>query len=565
MSHSKRSTSVANTPLRQERAASQLVRRLQEAGIHSLFGLPGGTIAPIFDAATQHGLRVITALHEGMAGYQALGHAHATGKPAVIAVTSGPGLLNLTTAAAAAREDEVPLIILSGEIATSHIGVGALQNGREDGLGVLRVFAPLCKATVSADTAEELCDLLAFALTEAASHPMGPVLLTLPVDLLEQPTRASEVRSEPIVRTACSQTLRSVATALSMSQRPVLWLGVGARAACDAHSLRAFAELHRFIVVSDLEAKGLFPESHPLSAGLVGLGSSSRAEQAVKNADFILTVGARMDPMTAGPVDSLRKTRGMVAHIDHSAKRLARKHGEALESDSMDGVLTDLGELAGLPASHLLVLRDAASRSLTTRDHAALPLDLAPHAPESVVRTLQRYSPKATFTSDIGNHLLAAARHLIVDEPDGFFVSYGLAGMTSGIGSAMGIALADPGRRVISICGDGGMLMCGTELATCAREGLRVTFAVFEDGYLGMVDDGMQADFGTCEVAKLPAVDLVAVARALGVQAHRVTDGRMLARLLRDGDDGPLLLAFPVVRGDAENPRIKAMQAMRAS
>ncbi|MCO4743891.1 MAG: thiamine pyrophosphate-binding protein [Proteobacteria bacterium] len=529
----------------------------------TLFGIPGGTISPVFDGAQDHAIRVVTSLHEGMAGYQALGYAHARGVTGAVAVTSGPGLLNLTTAAAAATEDEVPLLILAGEVATDHQGMGVLQDGREEGLNVLGVFGSLCKHVARAETADDVPQMLEEALNAAESHPRGAVLLALPVDLLERPA-ATPAPASIATPTTVPLQLNEVADALSRSQRPVLWLGVGARAAACSMPVLAFAELHRATVITDVEAKGLFPERHPLSAGLVGPGSDGRANAALDQADLILTVGARLDPTTAGSVKQLRGARAYTAHIDHSLARLSRHPGVQLLSSDLGAVLDELSRAAGSPAAHLLIQRDLANRSLPARG-LPQPLDLAPHEPGAVVQALQRHCRDAAFTSDIGNHLLAAAQHLVVDGPDQFFVSHGLAGMTSGIGSAMGIAMSQPGRRVVSICGDGGMMMCGTELATCAREGLAVTFAVFEDGHLGMVDDGMNALFGRCEVAELPKVDLVAMARALGVRAHRVSDARHLARVLRDGQDGPLLLAFPVSRETVASPRIQQIQSMRAS
>lgn len=545
-----------------ERVADQLVETLRVAGVERVFGIPGGAISPLYDALIDSGIEVVVAQHEGMAMYMAYGHARATGTPGVVMVTSGPGVLNTATGLAAARLDEVPLVLVSGDVKGEQSGRGVLQDGGVHGLDILGVVRPLVKHAASVPHGGRAVAALQQAIDLSLVHPRGPVVLNLSMDAAGTATPPSRFRlGLGALRPAEDDVCARVAEGLATATRPVLWLGLGARLAGLGPDIFRIAERARCPVITDVEAKGLFPESHALSLGMFGVGSRGLAERYLADGtDLLITLGARLDDTTTSGFSDLLRAETMI-QLDHDPERLNRSYDFDL------GVVCDLLEtvrrierLTSPPSPHLFLARDGAlreaRRSVVT---PAVPeLTRAPHHPVATIRALQRLLPKDTvFTSDIGNHLLFAAQNLQLDKPDSFHVSNGLGGMGSGVGTAIGLALALRGQRtVVGICGDGSFRMVGNELATCAAHRIPVVLAVLDDGQLGMVEHGNGRVFGRSGFCESPPVDVVGYARALGADGVRIESARDLERAVSRIGGGPLVLHFPT-RADvrAANPR----------
>jgi acetolactate synthase I/II/III large subunit len=309
-------------------------------------------------------------------------------------------------------------------------------------------------------------------------------------------------------------------------------------------------------------------EDDPLSLGLVGVGQwPAAARYLAPGLDVLLTVGARLDDTsTSGFSDALRPTRQLV-QLDHDPRRLHRpwKADVAIAAD-LRATLTRLLAEAARPTAEQLVERDGAIRDARRVPvEVVAPLGEAPFDPRSVVVALQQaFGEDTVFTSDIGNHLLFAARHL-VSRKGTFHVANGLGSMGSGIGTAMGLAAAwRDARRVVGICGDGGLLMVGSELATCARYGVPVVLAVFDNQQLGMVEHGMLRLYGRSGYGAAPSTDIVGFARALGASATTITSADDLARAAVSPPLGPLVLRIPIdPTVGAGNPREHGFLARR--
>ncbi len=543
------------------RVADHLVRALQGAGIDRVFGIPGGAISPLFDALIGSDIEVVVAQHEAMAVYEATGWSRATGKPGVVLVTSGPGVLNTTTPVAAAKLDEVPLVILAGDVSGAMSGRGSLQDGGANGLDIVGVMRSLTKRVEVVSGPGRALTALHQALEESQVHPKGPVLLDIAMDLGTIDVEGAGFHGRAMGPAPASAAVcQRIAEHLAQATRPVLWLGVGARNTELGQTALRLAERTRCAVITDIEAKGLIPESHALSLGLFGVGSRGLAERFLASGfDFLLTVGARLDDTTTGGFSELLKPSGVMVQLDHDPARLSRAYAfhEVVHCDLAE-TLARIEHGSRAPAPHLLLARDAAIREA----RAAVPLldapalTRGPHHPAAVIRALQAAMPKDTvFTTDIGNHLIFAAQHLRLERPGTFHVSNGLGGMGSGIGTAIGLAQGGE-RPVVGICGDGSFRMVGSELATCVAHGVPVVLAVLDDGQLGMVEHGLKRLFGRADFTRSPAVDVVAWARAMGATAVRIDRERDLHAALGHLGAGPLVLHFPVrAEVEAHNPR----------
>jgi acetolactate synthase-1/2/3 large subunit len=313
-------------------------------------------------------------------------------------------------------------------------------------------------------------------------------------------------------------------------------------------------------VITDLEAKGVFPESNPLSLGIFGVGGTGYAARYLEGGvDLLITVGARLDDTTTVNYSPLLQPGGTLVQIDHDARRLGRAYRpDVTVCGSLTETLVRIREQLPVMGALDILARDKELRSVPRLFLELGPLRSAPHDPRAVVVALQRaFDDNTVFTSDIGNHLLFAGQHLVCNRADEFHVSLGLGGMTSGIGIAMGLQQAyGDERRVVAICGDGCLMMCGNELATCARYEIPVTLAVFNDGQLGMVQHGSERVYGRSHDFRTPVTDLVAYARSLGADAIRVEREDDLLRAAKNRRRGPLLLDIPIAPGlRAQNPR----------
>lgn len=555
---------VRSAPASAPRIADQIVRILQEHGIDKVFGIPGGTISPFFDALLDSEIEVISCQNETMAVYMASGYARATGTTGVVAVTSGPGVLNTVTGVAAATLDEAPVLVLAGDVITANADRGALQDGGPAGLDVNAMFRSICKHVETLAHPERATATISQALQITQERPHGAVVLRVPVDVcrLHRPSTRCVAAPDP-GRAPDPGTAAEIGRALATARRPLIMAGVGARSAGASAALIELAEWFRCPVFTDIEAKGVFPESHPLSLGVFGVGHRGPITAYLGDPpDLLLTVGARLDDTTTLSYTSALKPSSLFVQLDHDRRRLGRSYAAdiAMHADIVPA-LEEIARRAPTPDLASVLARDKALPTTRSRPEPVdAPLRNAPHDPRHVIRALQRaFGPDTVFTSDIGNHLVFASQNLVIDQPDGFFAGIGLGGMGSGIGNALGLALAlGDARRVVAICGDGSVSMVGNELATAVEHQIPLTFAVLDDGRWGMVEDGMKSLYGRGRSWKLPSIDFVAWARALGAHAVRIREHADLERATAR-IPGPRVLVFPIDPGvKAENPRVSA-------
>jgi acetolactate synthase-1/2/3 large subunit len=493
-----------------------LLRTLANHGVRTAFGIPGGTASPIFDGLLDvPEIRYVASRHEAMSGFAAVGYARATGLPALVLTTSGPGLTNAITGMAAATLEELPIIFLSGEVASTAVARGALQDGSQAGLdavGMVRSMTRWATTLQSPDAASATAER---AWQLATGDRPGPVFIGVPLDVGGRASSAPVHLASSLRTAATPSTLacQKAAKLLRGARRPLLLLGNGARQ--SAREAREFAERLALPVVATCHAKGVFPETHPLYLGLIGVGQHpSVTEYLSEPPDVVCIVGSRLgDVATNGwqlPIAGAEDT----IQIDRDPLLIGRNVPVSL------GIVGDARQalaqmLDAIPAERIPPARPIAGcRSARA---ALAQSDAVPLKPQRVLSALSEAFPDAVWCSDIGEHLTMALHYLRVDDPSRFHAMTGFGSMGSGIGSAIGIKVARPDATVVAICGDGGLAMYAGEILTCVENGIGLIFAVFNDGCWNMIEQGFRSVYGRIPPA-LPSriADLAVVARGFG-------------------------------------------------
>ncbi|HEY1812430.1 MAG TPA: thiamine pyrophosphate-binding protein [Kofleriaceae bacterium] len=504
------------------RGADLLVTMLEEAGVDVVFGLPGGAISPVHDALLDSSIRVITTRHESGAMFAAAGYAHATGKLAVVAVTSGPGALNAMTGLASAWCDGLPVLLLVGEVPRAAHGKGVLQDGSSHGLQLVEMARHVTKLAAEVPRASALPHLLRRAIATALSGKKGPVMLTLPIDVATANVAAPRVGGTVTVgQTVMPEVLDELVDLLRDAERPLILAGSGVRGSGAPARLRAVAERLGCPVATTPKGKGVFPEDHALSLGVLGMGGHQSARTYLDSGvDVVVAIGTSLGDMaTDGFAKELQGSRALV-HVDIDARQIGKSY------EPTHAIVASAAELLGGLAERI----DACGARHVVREvvggveRQQLASSMKPDriASHDAIREAQAVLPKDTiFTIDSGTHFLFAVQYLETVQPDSFIVMTGLGSMGQSIGAAIGAQLAHPTRTVAAVCGDGCFAMNAFEIATAVAERLPLRVFVFNDGRLGMVENGHAHVYG--RRPEYPtALDVVAVARGLGATAFRI-------------------------------------------
>jgi acetolactate synthase-1/2/3 large subunit len=522
-----------------------LLRTLANHGVRAAFGIPGGTASPIFDGlADVPEIRFVASRHEAMSGFAAAGYARATGRPALVLTTSGPGLTNAVTGMAAATLEGLPAIFISGEVASSAVARGALQDGSPAGIDAVGMVRSMTRWATTLQSPEAAAATGERAWELATGDRPGPVFIAVPIDVGSRGA-PPPAHLAPSVRSPAAPNMlvcQKAAKLLRDARRPLLLLGNGARQA--AHEARAFAERLALPVVVTCHAKGVFPETHPLYLGLIGVGQHpSVSDYLSESPDVVCIIGSRLgDVATNGwqlPIGGTRET----IQIDRDALLVGRNAPVTL------GIVGDAG--LAIEMMHEATPSDfvAPVRALSGCRSARAELTQSrafPLKPQRVLAALDKAFPDAVWCSDIGEHLTMALHYLRVDHPSRFHAMTGFGSMGSGIGSAIGFKVAEPDATVVAICGDGGLSMYAGEIMTCVENEIGVIFAVFNDGCWNMIEQGFRAVYGRLPPA-LPSrvADLAAVARGFGATAvtiRRTEDLNPLALRRYASSRGPVVL-----------------------
>ena len=529
--------------------ARWLAQALVAEGVDTLFGYPGGTIMPFYDAL--HGtpaLKHVLVRHEQGAAFAANGYARASGRVGVCVATSGPGASNLVTGIADAMLDSVPMVVLTGQVPTTLMGTDAFQE-----LDVFAMTLPMVKHSFIARRVDELPMMVAEAFRLARSGRPGPVLIDLPKDVqMADATHLPAHAPLPVdaVEAPKDASLHEALALISQAQRPVLYGGGGIALGDALQDFRTFVDATQIPTVLTLKGLGALPTKHPLNLGMLGMHGSRAANLAVQESDLLIVVGARFDDRATGKLAEFAP-HARVVHMDLDACEIGKLR--SADASVRGDLRTTLAKLTLPCAAHLHGRNGAARKAWRAQcqqraqQHAARydAPGKSVYAP-ALLKRLSELAPDAVVACDVGQHQMWVAQHWRMDHPRKHLTSGALGAMGFGIPAAMGAQEADRGKQVICVSGDGSILMNIQELATLRRYDLPVKIVLLDNQALGMVRQWQELFFDKrySEIDLSDNPDFVAVARAFGIEAMHIEradeiDGAL--RALLDAK-GPALL-----------------------
>jgi acetolactate synthase I/II/III large subunit len=474
--------------------AQALVLALENVGVDVVFGIPGGAVLPAYDPLLDsEKIRHILVRHEQGAGHAATGYAQATGRVGVCMATSGPGATNLVTPLADAYMDSVPVVAITGQVATSLIGTDGFQEADISGITM-----PCTKHNFLVTKPEDIARTIGEAFHLASTGRPGPVLVDIAKDALQATTEFTwpipiDLPGYHPVTRPHSRQVREAARMITEARKPVLYVGGGVIRANASAQLKQLAELTGAPVVTTLMARGAFPDSHPQHLGMPGMHGTVAAVGALQKADLVVALGARFDDRVTGRVDSFAPEAKIVhADIDPAEISKNRRADVPIVGDAKE-VIADL--IAAVEAEHEHGHKGDTSQWWALLDtwRAKYPLgyDEAEDgslSPQYVIERIGKLvGPDGVYVGGVGQHQMWAAQFIGYENPRTWINSGGAGTMGFAVPAAMGAKVGLPETQVWAIDGDGCFQMTNQELATCAIEGIPVKIAIINNGSLGMI------------------------------------------------------------------------------
>jgi acetolactate synthase-1/2/3 large subunit len=478
------------TARREERpvlTGSEIVcRALEDEGVDTVFGYPGGAVIPLYDALPRAGFHHVLVRFEQWAALAAEGYARATGKPGVCLVTSGPGATNLVTGLADAMLDSVPIVAITGQVIQPLIGRDAFQE-----VDITGITLPVTKHNYMVNRIEDLASTFKEAFHIATTGRPGPVLIDIPKTLFTQ--KHGYAYPETVFRRGYQPTsvpnmrqVRLAAEAIAKARKPLIMAGHGIMLSGATELFREFVEKTGIPVVHTLLGLGTFPESHPLGLGLMGMHGHKQVNDALDECDLLVNIGARFDDRATGQVSGFAPN-AFVVHVDIDPAEIGKNvHTDVpVVGDAREVLKLLIPEVQEGSYDDWMAWID--SRRNRALDEA---LEDRPEWPEpySIIKAIAEATKgEAIVTTDVGQHQMWAAQHYGFNHPDRWITSGGLGTMGFGLPSAIGARIGRPDLEVWAVIGDGGFQMSCNELATAVQENLDINIAVINNGYLGMV------------------------------------------------------------------------------
>jgi len=558
-----------------------LIKSLEMEGVEAIFGLPGGAILPVYDPIIDSPIRHVLVRHEQGAGHMAEGYAHVTGRPGVAMVTSGPGATNIVTPLADAFMDSVPMVVITGQVASGSIGTDAFQEC--DTVGITR---SVTKHNELVTEAQDIPRVIREAFHIATTGRPGPVLVDIPKDIVDPTNPRSAMEwywpesvdlpgYKPTTK-GNGRKIREAADLILESRRPVIYAGGGILKARAAETLRELAELTGIHVVTTLMARGAFPDDHDLCLGMPGMHGTYTAITAMQEADLLIALGSRFDDRVTGKLDGFAPG-AKIIHVDIDPAELGkvRRPDVPIVGDCrlvIEEIVEVLKSRGGPDAQP-----DRSEwRSRVSGWLERFPLTYEPSEPGELLKpqyVLEQIRDSTSTPDDtivvsgVGQHQMWASQYWKFNYPYTWVNSGGLGTMGFCVPAAIGAKVGQPDRTVWAIDGDGCFQMTAQELVTAAAERIPVKVAILNNAYLGMVRQWQEMFYEErySEVYLSPDLpDYKMWAEAMGCVGMRVESPEEVPAAIEKANsinDRPVVVEFRVDTAEKVFPMVPAGQS----
>ena len=546
--------------------AQILIKMLQEEGVKTIFGYPGGVVIDIFDELAKSDIHHVLVRHEQGAVHAADGYARATGGVGVCLVTSGPGATNTVTGIASAYMDSIPVVILTGQVPVALIGNDAFQE-----VDIVGITRPCTKHNFLVKSTEDLAETVKKAFHIARSGRPGPVLVDIPKNVsiekveFKEPGPVELKTYNPTYHPNKRQ-VQKVVELIQESKKPIIFAGGGVILSKAAEELTELARKARIPVTTTLMGLGAFPGDDPLWLGMIGMHGTYRANMTTAHCDLIVSVGVRFDDRVTGKTDTFA-TQSKIVHIDIDPTSIRKnipvtvpvvgdcKITLAMLNRMLEDV--DLGDLETSRKPWLDQIQDWKSTNPLAYDQTDV------IKPQYVVEKLYELTKgDAIITTEVGQNQMWAAQYYHFKKPNRFITSGGLGVMGFGLPAAIGAQLGQPDSVVVDIAGDGSIQMNIQEMATAVQCRLPVKVVILNNGYLGMVRQWQQLFYGKryCGTCMEYAPDFVKLAEAYGAKGFRAKKTDEVEEVLKKGLEtpGPVIMDFVVEKEECVYPMVPA-------
>jgi len=550
--------------------AQALVQALEDSGVDVMFGIPGGAILPAYDPIFDSKIRHILVRHEQGAGHAATGYAQATGRVGVCIATSGPGATNLVTPLADAQMDSVPVVAITGQVASGAIGTDAFQEADIRGITM-----PVTKHNFLVTDPADIARAVAEAFHIASTGRPGAVLVDIAKDALQMMTDYNYPKNidlagyHPISKPA-DGAIRDAARLIAESRSPVLYVGGGAIKSAAHKELLQLAELTGAPVVTTLMALGAFPNSHPQHLGMPGMHGTVAAVTALQKADLLITLGARFDDRVTGKLSSFAPN-AKILHADIDPAEI----GKNRRAD-----VAVIGDLKLTIAALIPAVKDEFKKSKpdlgawwkqvnSWRERFPLAYDLPADgsvSPQYVIERIGKISgPDSIYVAGVGQHQMWASQFISYEKPRTWLNSGGLGTMGYAVPAAMGAKVGAPDTTVWAIDGDGCFQMTNQELVTCALNNIPIKVAIINNESLGMVRQWQtlfyNQRYSNTELESKRIPDFAKLAEAMGCVGLLCDKPEDVDRVIHQAmeiNDRPVVVDFSVHRDAMVWPMVAA-------